>query len=60
MIGCLKEASQHVINQRVRLQAKLMPPKRVCLQLEPFALITCCNVSLKYSIIFVQLYYKIN
>ena len=42
------------------MQAKFMSPKRVCLQLETLAFITCCDASLKHPIIFVQLYYKIN
>ena len=37
------------------MQVKFMPPKRVCLQLETLALITCYDASLKHPIIFVQL-----
>ena len=42
------------------MPAKFMPPKKVCLQLETIALITCSDTFLKHPIIFVQLYYQIN
>ena len=42
------------------MQAKFKLPKRVCLQLEILALITCCDAFLKHPIIFVQFYFKID
>ena len=41
------------------LEAKFIPPKKVCLQLETLALITCCDASLISPIIFVQFHFKI-